>query len=88
MIRNLLYSLFLHFLILVFLYFGDLGALKKEYKPAKPVSINFVDLETLQDIENQKPKNSNDKYKNLQLNEKLELYNLAITIERHATLIG
>ncbi|MDD2840063.1 MAG: hypothetical protein PHY80_02950 [Rickettsiales bacterium] len=76
MLRNLLYSLFFHILFITLLALSTIELSQKILTTnITPLTISFLNENTIEDLEAIKTDNENDKIKNLSLEEKIELYN-------------
>jgi hypothetical protein len=75
MLRNLLYSLFFHIIFIAILILSSLEFDKKVFTTnITPLTINFLNENSIDDINELKTNNENDKVKNLTLEEKITLY--------------
>ncbi|HSQ97166.1 MAG TPA: hypothetical protein VLL98_00415 [Rickettsiales bacterium] len=76
MLRNLLYSLFFHLLFVTILIVSTFEFDKKILTTnITPLTINFLSENTIDDLKKVKTESENDKVKDLNLEEKIELYN-------------
>lgn len=75
MLRNLLYSLFFHILLISLLFLSTIDfATKVVRNEATPLTISFLNENALDDIKNIKTKNEDERVKNMTLDEKINLY--------------
>lgn len=76
MLRNLLYSLFFHILFITILVLSTLDLNRTiSTSNVTPLTISFLNDNTLEDIKNIKANKENEKVKDLNLEEKIDLYN-------------
>ena len=77
MLRNLLYSIFFHIMFIALLFLTTIEVDKSVVITEKvaPLTISFLNENTIEDIDNIKTKNEDDRVKNLSIDEKVELYN-------------
>lgn len=85
MLRNLLYSLFFHILFITLLALSTVELDRKTSPAANitPLTINFLNENTIEDIKEIKSDNESDKVKNLNLEEKIELYNKIKNLQKN-----
>ncbi len=86
MLRNLLYSLFFHILFITLLALSTVELDRKTSPTTNitPLTINFLNENAIDDIKNIKSDNQSDKVKNLNLEEKIELYNKIKNLQNNA----
>ena len=77
MLRNLLYSIFFHIMFIALLFLTTIEVDKSVVITEKvaPLTISFLNENTIQEVDNIKTKNEDDRVKNLSIDEKVELYN-------------
>ena len=77
MLRNLLYSIIFHIAFITLLFLTTIKIDDKIIYTEKvaPLTISFLNENTIEDINNIKTKNEDERVKNLTIDEKVELYN-------------